>query len=597
MTSPFSFHCMICFEGFDTDTRFPVVLPCGHTYVCNECAKRLDKCMECRTPLFELIPQSNECTVVSGVPEQLPAWSTRTLGTSRSGGRRGGRGGGRNRKPPPPKKRRIQLPKNVVLLSLIEATELATENVQGQEHEPSLHNSPMINPSILDLEADEEEKIKTGTSLAISDCGTYAVAAREGLEIFPNRPESLVQNSEEDLDTLVRFYNRDNNANAAISDDKKTADDEGTRKDNLPARLSWGDRIQIVSMQNDWAKLARGYGYIRAGTRRLVKVGGSVDRSCKLEAMLRLMSLRRKELRVEQKKIDNQFISFMNELQVSLMSDEDLTVIAADTFHKNLENNDPSGGGSTSTTRVRTRGVFPVPLDTKIPDQVRTSSTLVRQPEPERSNNTYQDSTPLKPRFTVSPATPPGASSKGSFFCSSSDVLNAVLPLSSSNTQPPALPSVTRSPAIAREYNNMSQQQRNQFSNHHNYPQTPRHDSRNVNYVEDTPTRLLTSVTHPSPSALRAGARAWREMHGRPASNHIDFRTGMSGHSALFSSSAHTHDYIGATQRFFTGMSSHTGLTMWKAPKFPFSLTSSATSDEGEDHSRSTVHPNQSDSM
>jgi hypothetical protein len=304
------------------------------------------------------------------------------------------------------------------------------------------------------------------------------------------------------------------------------------------------------------------------------------------------MSTRRKELREEQKKIDNQFIAFMNELQVSLMSDEDLTVIAADTFHKNIENNDPSGGGSSSTTRVRTRDTEAAPLDVKPPEQVRPSNTRVQAPEPpERPSNAYEDSTPLKPRFTERPITPPGASSRGSFFCNGSDVLNAVLPMSSSAAQPPPLPTVTRSPAIAREYNQMSQQQRNQLSYHHNYPSTPRHDRQRNAYVEDTPTRLLTSVAHPSPSALRAGARAWREMHGRAPNNGIDFRTGMSGHSALFSSSAHSHDYFGATQRFFAGMSNHTGLTMFKAPKFPFSLTSSATTEEGassEDQSNLT---------
>ena len=281
------------------------------------------------------------------------------------------------------------------------------------------------------------------------------------------------------------------------------------------------------------------------------------------------MSLRRKELREEQKKIDNQFIAFMNELQVSLKSDEDLTVIAADTFHRNIENNDPSAGTSTSSTAVRTSDIDVAPLD-------------IQAPEPIRPSNTYEDSTPLKPRFMERPMTPPGDSSRGSFFCSSSDVLNAVLPLSVSRTQPPALPNVARSPAIAREFNNMSQQQRNQFQHqHHHYPHTPRNDRRSHAYAEDTPTRILTSASNPSPSALRAGARAWREMHGRPASDGIDFRTGMSGHSALFSSSAHPHDYLAQTQKFFAGMSNHTGLTMWKAPKFPFSLTSSGTVDEG----------------
>lgn len=294
--------------------------------------------------------------------------------------------------------------------------------------------------------------------------------------------------------------------------------------------------------------------------------------------MLRLMSSRRKELREEQKKIDNQFIAFMNELQVSLMSDEDLTVIAADTFHRNIENNDPSATPS-NTIVARAMDLNDIASDIQVPPE-------------ERPINAYEESTPLKPRFMERPMTPPGDSSRGSFFCSSSDVLNAVLPLSSSQSQPPALPSVTRSPAIAREFNSMSQQQRNQFQN---YPQTPRHDRR-VNYshqrgnvVEDTPTRILTSASHPSPSALRAGARAWREMNGRPASNGIDFRTGMSGHSALFSSSAHPHDYLMQnTHRFFDGMSNHTGLTMWRAPKFPFSLTSSGTDDNSTSDDQTT---------
>ena len=100
-------------------------------------------------------------------------------------------------------------------MSLIEATELATENVHGNEQKHSLSESPTVTmPSaILDIEEDEEEKIKTGTSLAISDCGTYAVASKAGLEIFPSCPDnaSLEQreNAEEEVDTLVRFFHLD----------------------------------------------------------------------------------------------------------------------------------------------------------------------------------------------------------------------------------------------------------------------------------------------------------------------------------------------------------------------------------------------------
>ena len=289
MASPFSFHCMICFEEFNIETRFPVVLPCGHTYICNECAQRLDKCMECRTPLIEFVPNTkgdqNQTVTSGGSSSETLGWSTRNLGpnnTRNRNSRNRGIVGSLNKAAPTLTKRRLQLPKNVVLLSLIEATELATESVQGQEHEPSLNDSPMINPSVLDLEVDEEEKIRTGTSLAISDCGTYAVSAKDGLEIFPNRPESFLHHSEEDVDTLVRFYNKDNALGVqADGDDKKSSEDNPQKESSSPGRLSWGDRIQIVSMQNGWAKMARGYGYVRAGTQQLVK--GKYECSLRIE--------------------------------------------------------------------------------------------------------------------------------------------------------------------------------------------------------------------------------------------------------------------------------------------------------------------------
>lgn len=253
MASPFSFHCMICFEGFNVDSRYPVVLPCGHTYVCNQCSERLERCMECRTPLFHVILRE-------------PADSQAGLRGSRS------RATYRSSTPQvhsqPPIKKRLPLPKNVVLMSLMEATELAAENVRGREVQPSLENSPVLNlsASMLDMdEDDEEEKIKVGTSLAISDAGTYAVAAKDGLEIFPSRPETNFhraghEQSEEDVDTLVRFFHMDH------FDTGKQGQTEMP-----PVRLAWGDRVQIVSKEGGWAKLARGYGFVRAGRYELVK--------------------------------------------------------------------------------------------------------------------------------------------------------------------------------------------------------------------------------------------------------------------------------------------------------------------------------------
>lgn len=276
MASPFSFHCMICFEEFDIEQRYPVVLPCGHTYVCNLCAERLEKCMECRTSLVQIIPRPN------------------ANGDAHYGGRNGNRwSSGRNLSPgappQPPIKKRLPLPKNVVLMSLIEATELAAESVRGQDQRPSLSDSPSLSlpHAILDVEEDEEEKIKTGTSLAISDCGTYAIAAKEGLEIYPSRPETGIpvanqeKAEEEEVDTLVRFFHLDHKLDIVDDGDHELTPVDSDHREAAPARLCWGDRVQIVSTEAGWAKLARGYGFVRADKNQLVKgksvVGVSPD--------------------------------------------------------------------------------------------------------------------------------------------------------------------------------------------------------------------------------------------------------------------------------------------------------------------------------
>jgi hypothetical protein len=273
-------------------------------------------------------------------------------------------------------------------------------------------------------------------------------------------------------------------------------------------------------------------------------VGGSVDRACKLEALLRLLSTRRRELRSEQARIDNQFIALMNELQVSLMSDEDLTVIVGDAFRKGFKMKNP-----------------------EMKAEVRDSEPS-RQFQPpmfreERSRSV--DNTPLKPRPMERPRTPPADFGRG-FFCSSSDVFDTMLPMSvglTSSSTPPALPGTESPPTSARSYWNPTagiplEQALFPSASHPspNHP-TPNHPTPN----------------HPSPSVLKAGALAWREMHGRPASVEagINFRTGMSGHMALLSTSAHPHDYLNPSRAApaFLGMSNHTGLNMWKPPWKP----------------------------
>lgn len=513
--------------------------------------------MECRTPLVQIIPRAYVGDAAGYAGRGGGRWSSRPAGIPTQ-----------SALTQPHIKKRLPLPKNVVLMSLIEATELAAESVRSQEQRPSLDESPhlTIPNAILDIEEEEEEKIRAGTSLAISECGTYAIAAKDGLEIFPSRPvlDKPVGNEQgaedEEVDTLVRFFHLDHKVEIRESqtkdDDYRT---EAEYKENTLAKLRWGDRVQIVSTEAGWAKLARGYGYVRADKNQLVKgtsglydpirvsidprmpihclssfiVGSSVDRACKLEALLRLLSTRRKELRGEQKKVDNQFISLMNELQVSLLSDEDLTVIAADTFKQKRT--------SESIEEIKMDKIdFEQPLSQEVP----------------MGDNYYDDSTPLKPRPMERPMTPPNAieSARG-FFCTTSDMFNAVMPLSSgglSRSRAP-IPHATPKPAIVAH---LAQTNSNLSSS--TGESTP-------------PPRLFPSASNPSPSALRAGARAWREIHGQPSGDvfgGIDFRTGMSGHPALNrTASSHPHDYLNprvGTVNFRGGFSNHSGLTMWK---------------------------------
>jgi len=284
-SSAFSFHCMICFEEFDPNTNYPVVLPCGHTYVCVTCANKIDICMECRTPLVMKIevppppppPNTPQLEAASGgqqrrgsgaaSPSLTSSVTTKSSGNEyadrvqnspgfrrryghreeynkRSGTRVHNMPGGNaaQQKKPEPIKTRLPLPKNAVLLSLIQASEPHRRRAEVEapptpvktQEEKSLLNltaagssgesSPIAarsgglntnsnstgslpkfsrpSPLFLDGSASgeggnqhtsndealqgssadgEEHKIRVGTYLEGGPCGTYAVAVKSGL--------------------------------------------------------------------------------------------------------------------------------------------------------------------------------------------------------------------------------------------------------------------------------------------------------------------------------------------------------------------------------------------------------------------------------
>lgn len=222
-----------------------------------EGGERLTKCTECRTPLTISAPRPPQIAPSSSVP------SYRTRGRNQH----------RYQNPSvqelsPPK--RLPLPKNVVLMSLIDATK-----VMASENEPNDPNRDVMEGSVANInseDSDEEARIRLGTSLATSACGTYIVRATAGVHIFPSKPleteggkskEETPNPENEDVDAMVRFFHLDHKLVMSSPD--------SSENDLPPVNLAKGDRVQIVSIDDGWAKIARGYGYVRCSNREIVK--------------------------------------------------------------------------------------------------------------------------------------------------------------------------------------------------------------------------------------------------------------------------------------------------------------------------------------
>jgi hypothetical protein len=159
-------------------------------------------------------------------------------------------------------------------MSLMEATDAVHSPAQNMPPSPVGSMSPIRqgirNDSLLDEEEEEEEKIRLGTSLAASACGTYVVTDKGGVQIYPSKPllhgDAPIIPENEDVDAMVRFFHLDHKM--AVASNDQTGESIG----RLPAvALSKGDRVQIVCIEDGWAKLARGYGYLRASSGQVAK--------------------------------------------------------------------------------------------------------------------------------------------------------------------------------------------------------------------------------------------------------------------------------------------------------------------------------------
>lgn len=267
-----SLHCIICFEEFDIRDRPPVVLPCGHTYVCLVCAKRLRRCMECREPLYWTPPSTQP-----KAPPVLgnPGVNNRSPATGRYGVPRG-RYAAAPQTPPglttssvKEEPVRLPLPKNTVLMGMIEAAErqsrLLEEARIREEHEKARATG------VDDHHVDETETtsstsenggpssnldpILAGMSALVGNCGTYAVRETLGLAVLPFNP------------------NKRHHANGSDHPSEEEENDEEKKTDDArePFTIEEGQRVQVVGVDEGVYQLARGAGFIVASVNQLVK--------------------------------------------------------------------------------------------------------------------------------------------------------------------------------------------------------------------------------------------------------------------------------------------------------------------------------------
>lgn len=477
--------------------------------------------MECRTSLFTTVAvDDSQCSLVS------PLQTNDRRGYNRRNANRRVRDARneamlqlehhQNDKPSQGvklKKERLPLPKNAVLLSLMEATEFTCENAKmASQISPSKDETDKLDiEEMIQNEEEEEQRILQNLSVVTSACGTYAVASKVSLKIFPKRPNKNSSNSRshslsprKDADS-TRFHRVMSNIDREVESLVKATNNTPTRKSRrynnpegglLQSRsesfesadcmtLNYGDRVQVVSINDGWAKLARGYGFVycKNGT-ELVKVGNAADKACRIEAILHNIALQRSKLKREQDQLGNESVKLMNMFQNHLMNDDDITVIDASSFSS-----------------------FSIPI--------------LKENEPNTLKTSEQSTTFAKAKSApiLKSESPPRQARSDSNDSRGYNILN-----------------ISPSSIFSR------------FSSEN----TENDENRSPDTVQQTPSPVINPT-------LLAGAREWRRKNDKNAARGINFRTGMSGHMGVHSTYTHPHDYLYDN---FRKMSAHSGLTV-----------------------------------
>lgn len=262
------FSCVICFDEFNLKNRQPVVLPCGHTFLCEQCSKRLKRCMECRVPLFYTVPKKPQQAMVSY-----------------------NRGGGRYSPTPltppqlsstiptnPHQKQQVPLPipKNLVLIAMMEAAQMQSQSRNKREEQEEVREESSVtrDEESVDDEDMDLNGVLSGIEMMSGPCGTYAV--KESLNFTSSPSKQRVLDGSDS--TIIRTG---------------TTESSGDGEVRQACGLEKGSTLQVVSFRNGVAELARGYGSVDANSSNLVKGKMPFRRACCMSLIFCFLSCSR----------------------------------------------------------------------------------------------------------------------------------------------------------------------------------------------------------------------------------------------------------------------------------------------------------------
>lgn len=290
MASPLSLHCIICCEPFNNVDVYPVVLPCGHTYICSECGQRLERCMECRQSLF--LPEDKPNNEPQRRQHEQDRYRSASAYSNRSVSSRQSRyyrstpqvrslgsleSSQKEEKLEKKEKRRYPLPKNVVLMSLMETI---TKSGETEQKAMRLLTSIQNRQSTSDDDYEEEINTNVVVSLASKVCGTYMVSYDEAISVFALKKEpkpspqvkpvqKAKKKSKEDKFFRISKASKTSKTRNVLDEVDLNTDNQ-YRQNNLKNvhqttpidTLYHGDRVQVINIIDNWAILARKKGIV-----------------------------------------------------------------------------------------------------------------------------------------------------------------------------------------------------------------------------------------------------------------------------------------------------------------------------------------------